>query len=483
VELTETQYHADLEAAASAAVRAALADPTLNPPNPTDRPAVGGATRSAPPSFNVNLYRPVRPSITKAIIAARTGRWKGAELERDISEGTQALYGGSPGTRGAAQTDDDEDKSYPANGKFSMPTNAWALFDVAEKAAIRGLQSPLRDMAVAMYERSTGSGQSATRAMGEGTISAGLALVPPQYLQDQFVLALTTSVSVRNMPGVETIPVNSNVIYLPRESGTASASSAAEAATLTASDPTFAQQTFNIRKQYGYRQFDNELLSDANPALEAYITKTLARDVALFQDLQFLEGSGAGSNLQGINGYSGTTAGYTPSTNGDSWSATTAGTVIKLLNSIVYALRSANVEGNGWIMHPRTMQSLANLTDTNGRALLQSVGGNFGAPVVMPNAGTSFTYPNAIRGMLLGYPVVFTTQIPITETQGSSSAATHVFFGDWDFAKVLERQAMEIAVSEHILFTTDQTGVRAIARSALALTQPAAFVVQKGIIA
>ena len=48
--------------------------------------------------------------------------------------------------------------------------------------------------------------------------------------------------------------------------------------------------------------------------------------------------------------------------------------------------------------------------------------------------------------------------------------------------KILERAAIDIAISEHILFTTDQTAMRAIWRGSLALTQPTAFAAVAGFI-
>src|SRR5712671_1217827 len=68
--------------AAEAAVRA------LNTPAEGDRP--GGAGTPAL-GANVNLNRVRKPSIAKAIRAISRHSWKGAELERDLSQATRAL--------------------------------------------------------------------------------------------------------------------------------------------------------------------------------------------------------------------------------------------------------------------------------------------------------------------------------------------------------------------------------------------------------
>jgi hypothetical protein len=104
------------------------------------------------------------------------------------------------------------------------------------------------------------------------------------------------------------MPVRSNVITLPRELTAAGASQANEAGTLTAQDAVLATQTINIRKQYGFRRYSNELLADADPAWNEFLANTLVRDVALSQDLQYLEGSGGAPQIQGLVGYTGLTS-------------------------------------------------------------------------------------------------------------------------------------------------------------------------------
>jgi hypothetical protein len=53
--------------------------------------------------------------------------------------------------------------------------------------------------------------------------------------------------------------------------------------------------------------------------------------------------------------------------------------------------------------------------------------------------------------------------------------------GDFNFAHILERQAIELAQADQILFTTDQTAVRVTARTAIVLLAPAAFMKQTGV--
>lgn len=429
---------------AEAAVRA------VNTVDPAARPG-GGATVA-----NVNLNRPARPSISRAIRAAMRHTWRGAELERDYSQAAaEILFRATPDEEG------DPNDGY-AGERFAWTTDAMSVRTVLDQAKIP------TEGKLAAYRALAESGITVTY----GGAGGGGALTAPQYLPEEFTLSLQPGAIVRAIPGVQSVPVNVQTVLIPRESAKGSFSMVAEAGTLTASDPTFASQSITIRKGYAYRQYSNELLADANPALDRYLTQTLARDIALGWDLQYLEGSGSGSNIQGIKTYSGTTTPPSLGANG----GTPNGDTFK---TAVYNLRAANVEPTAWAMHPRTLDTVAKLKDANGRYLFSDDA--FAPPVVLPGAGTPFTYPAYPVGRLLGYPVYLSAQMSITDTVGTNSDCSYAILGNWNFARILERQGVEIMVSEHVAFTTDQTAIRATSRAALALTQPAAFEVITGI--
>jgi HK97 family phage major capsid protein len=445
------------EAAAKGATEAVR---SLNPVKEEDRP--GGPKPVEKP--NVIVHRPRPLNMARAVNALRYGSWKkaSAELEKDFTEATRAMF---PFT--AAPNEKDE-----GGNSFSWPANVDAYRAVLSEGSFKDTDSEFQKMAV--------------RAMTEGTptttVAGAGALTPIQYLQDEFVLALTSAVVIQNIPGVETIPITSPVVALPRESTAATSTIVAEAGTLTASDPTFTQQTFTTKKIYGYKQYSNELLADANPALNAYLGRTLARDVALQKDYQFLVGSGSGANLTGLASYSGLTTptgSGIPVTNGF---PATYDSIVQM----IWALRRVNAEPTAFVMHPALGQFLATIKDAAGRPLfldgnMYSLGGA-NMPISTVGAST-WTYPAAARGTILNVPVFFSTQLSYTATLGTATAnTTSAFIGNFNFCKILERAAVDIAISEHILFTTDQTAMRAIWRGSLALTQPTAFAVVPGFV-
>lgn len=441
--------------ASEAAIRA------LNPVDPAARP--GGAGAPTPP--NVVLNRAQRPSITRALRAMRRGSWKGAELERDLGQATSDLFFGGGGSR--ASWNEGEREADGEDG-FKLPSNPISYFQVLEETGVRTPATEGR----AFHE-------FAVRALAEGTSALGSVtsagpIVPIQFLTDQWALALTSSVALRNMPEVTVVPVSSNIVELPRESAAAAATATAENATISPSDPTLALQEFALKKQARLQLFSNELLADSNPAIDRIVMTMLARDVALLQDAQYLEGAGGGANVTGLVGYSGlTTSSWTAPTNGGTPGADD---IVKM----VYDIFKANARPTAFVMHPRTLQNIALLKDASGRYIFTDVSVWGGPQTLIQRDG--FTYPSAAVGKVLGYPVYLSTQINIARTQGGSSAATNVYYGDFTKCLILERQAVDIFTSQHYAMNSDQTAVRVTARSTVALTQPTAFARATGII-
>jgi len=458
----------------------------LNVVDPKTRP---GGSREGP---NVNLNKPQTVRLSQMVRAIGSESWSGHELERDFAQATQELClpddheqgvsAAIPTTRaGVARVLAQADISIGQKSKGAFRAWAARMAEAEDAVTAAGIIGDLRGMAAA-------------RDAAESTIGAGAALVPPEYLQELYTLSLQTAVAFANLPGVTRIPVKSNMIYFPREAVMPATAAYAEAASATATDATFAQQTILIKKQIGINRYSNEILADASPEYEAIMTKSFTRSVALRQDYEFLEGDGTGAHVLGLRHYPGMTAGDTYPDEGWAWgTSATAAVVAAGLGAGVEGpmrmlgdARSAGWEPNAYLMHPDVLnKGLALCKDANGRFMLESIGGVFGAPIPVPNIGalpTQITYVvPPWKAMLLGCPTFMSAQIPQTETYGESTDTTHVFAGDWNFAHILERQAIEMARADQIYFTTDQTAIRVSTRSAIVLLAPAAFMCQLGV--
>lgn len=401
---------------------------------------------------NVNVIRRAYglPKVGVAMKAVTRGNNSGSEFEKDFSQAAAETFG-------------------YGNDREGSRSIVWPK---TMDEAIQVLD--------AMGESKHAELVTTAKAMAEGSTGAGGALVPPQYLQEAFAYALTAGIVVRNLPGVTVMPVKTGTtVYLPREDARAGGASAAEAGSLSAQDVTFAQQSITLKKQYGYRSFSNELLADADPAWNQFITKTLLRDVALFQDAQYLEGAGTGSFITGFAAYAGTTVGPVPGTVSN---GTNGGTItLDNVMDAIYNLRAVNVEpqqGSGFfIMHPRTLNTLSKIKDSTGNYVLSSFQG-YNAPAVF---GGQLPGSNGPKALLAGVPVYLTSQIGIANTVGTSTDCSNIYVGDASKVIILERQGIELAFSDQVGFANDQSAWRAIGRSAVAVTQPTALEVIKGV--
>ena len=428
----------------------------VNKPAEEDRPAAPEATRNAP-AFNRRRYG--LPRLGKAMAAGYRGGWRASEgFEKDLSQATQELFG----YKGESLAADDD----PVIGEIGSGKNYRSIFWPKSRAE-------MLDVLYAVGEKTAAAELTqvdmAIRAMAEGTSGGGAELVPPQYLQDRFAYDLVSTIAVRQVPGIRWMPVRSNSIVLPREVTPAGASQQDEAGTLTAQDATLTTQTIAIQKQYGFRRYSNELLADADPAWNEFLANTLVRDVALQQDIQYLEGSGAAPEIQGLYDYTGNTD-VSMGTNG-------ASPDFDMAYDTQYALRLIGAEPDFVIAHPRVLNSLAKIKDADGNYILSNMSG-VNAPAAF---GTGI--PGAApKGVILGtIPMWFSSQINIARTVGTSSDCTSMFMGASNQVLGLERQGIEIAFSEHLYFNTDETAARAIARSAIAILQPDAVAQINGI--
>jgi len=465
VELTPEQLAANpavqalLQASAEAAVRA------VNTVNPDDRPAAGAgapATRdySQAPAYLRARY--AMPRVGNAMRAGARGSVRSSEIfEWDFQQAAREVFEYDK----AASVDEEQDPivlELGASGVRSYRSIVWPK-----------TREEFADVLLQMGEKKHAEKiNSALRAMGEATAGAGGALVPTVYAQDKFAYALVSTTVIRQIPGIQTLNVPGFTVILPRESVAAGAASAAEAGALATQDPTFAQQTITIKKQYGYRVYSNELLADGNPDVNEFIANSLVRDVGLRQDIQFLEGDGTGSNITGFVAYAGTTAGPSLGANG-------ASPTFDHLFDFLYNLRLANVEPDFLAGHPRYLNSLSKLKDTSNNYLLSNAAG-YNAPSIMSTGLAAAV--SAPKAVLLGsYPVWFSSQINIARTVGTSSDCTDVYFGNRSNVVIVEAKGIEVAFSEHVAFANDQTAARAIGRSAIAVLQPAALGVMVGV--
>lgn len=433
IALTSDQFDALATRVGEAAGAAALK--AINTVSDDDRPA---AAKAAPA---VVKSRRIFPRLSLAVKGMVTGKWDRAGYEREISKAARELW----------YTDADGVAPNAVIWPKSL-TEAQALFEyMGEKESLQAAEhiSAVRAMT-----------ESLTTTLSGGT--AGGLLVPPEFRQDMFVEALSPRVALRRVPGVTTLQVTGVDLRFPRESVRAGASQAAEAGTISSADATLASQAVRIEKQYAMRRFSSEWFADANPAAGPFINRTVVRDLAIQQDIQYLRGTGVSPQVTGMLSLSGTTS---PPSLGANGRTPTWDDILE----VIYLLEAADVPNVDFcICHPRPIFTLSREKDGEGRYLATSDGVarlQFGADAMLLNQ----------------VPAYKTTNLTITQTVGGSTDCTTMIFGDSSQVFILERGGVELMTSEHLYFTTDEIAVRVIARSAPVVLQPASIELLVGV--
>ena len=278
------------------------------------------------------------------------------------------------------------------------------------------------------------------KALSEGVGTAGGFLVAPQW-SNELIETLRASSVVRSL-GATTYDLSGDTLNFKRVTANTAATWVGEAAAKPTTDPTFGQLKLVLKEVCGYTEVSNNLLMDASPAVDTLVKSDLVKSLQLAEDLAFLQGTGGVQPL-GIRFDP-----ATPSTvlGGGNGAIPTGDDCLDAM----YAIENANSTYSGWVMHPRTKNSLRKLKDGNGQYIYMR------GDLV-----------NKIPDTLFGIPVALTTQIPTNLTYGASAAnCSYAILANWPSYAIGQKSGnpITLSVSEHILFQSDSTAFRAVLR-------------------
>ena len=324
--------------------------------------------------------------------------------------------------------------------------------------------------------RAAGGGIAATmtKALAEGTPSAGGHLVPVEVSDDIMRQVRARSAVMRAGPRVVQVKKELDVTSIASGS---TAYYVAENAAIPVSEQTFAQQALLRPKELAALvPISNRLLRDAaqSPDVESVIRSDMSEVLALRADLAFLRGTGTGNEPLGIRNVVGLTPAPSLGSNGRT-------PTFDDLMDVVAAMRAQNAPfmRPGWIFHPRLLSTLEKVKDSTGRYLR--------------DAGLLTFDELGGGGTLLGFRFWTTTQIPINVTTGTSTDTTEIYFSsDWEECWVGEEQSLEIEVSGEAsydsgggvwvsAFQNRQHLFRAVTTHDIALRRPQFFSVMTGV--
>lgn len=287
------------------------------------------------------------------------------------------------------------------------------------------------------------------RVLAEGSIGAGGAMVPTPLSAELIDLLRPKVVSYQ--AGARTIPMTSQTLRFAAETADPTGAWRAENASIATSVPTFANLTLTAQSWAVIVQASRELLEDATNVSSA-LMNIFARAAAVALDQAILVGTGH-SNHQpiGIEGTSGIQA-VSMGANGAAiadWS--------NVLDA-VGALEAANAGiVTAMVMAPRTARVLYGLVDTLGQPLRRV-------------------------DRIANVPMLVTTSMPITETQGTASDASSILLGNFGSVFVGMRTELAITVLDQLYAANGQVGFCLWLRADVAISRPAEMAQILGII-
>jgi HK97 family phage major capsid protein len=273
------------------------------------------------------------------------------------------------------------------------------------------------------------------KVLGEGAGDQGGFLVPEAFTTQLLQLALEDSV-VR--PRAFRLPMSSLNLSLPTIVDTTHATNVfggvrgywtPESGSYTASEPSFGRVTLTAKKLTAYTSAANELLADSAISLEALLLRLFPQAIAYFEDDSFINGVGGGQPVGIINADALITV---AKETGQAATTIVAENIDKMYSRMLPSSRARAV----WVAHPDTLPQIVSMSRSVGTG---------GSAAVMSNLTGS------APATLYGRPIVFTEKCQSLGTAGD------IFFVDFGYYVIGDRQTLSMATSPHVRFQNDET--------------------------
>lgn len=282
------------------------------------------------------------------------------------------------------------------------------------------------------------------RAMAEGTVAGGGALVPTPLASEVIDLARNKARVIE--AGAQTVLLESNIEYIGRQISDPTVSWRFENALIDESEPTFERVQFTAQSLACYCKLSWELVEDATN-LDQIVKDALSSAIGLELDRVSLRGTGVAPQPRGVLNQTGVTV--------TSLGANGAVPTWDNLSLAAQTIRQANGEPTAFIHAPRTDGELARTKDLQGRYL---------AP------------PSDIAGI----PRLATNQVPANLTQGTAGTASEIYCAQWSDLLIGMRHELTIQTLKERFADYGQIAFLAFLRADIQLAHPAHFNVLTG---
>lgn len=379
-----------------------------------------------------------------------------ADLEAQFNALTDRLSRAETAERLAAATavplnESAQGITSPPAGRIEGPYSAKPVAGAKMAQMVRLLAAAQGNQhQAAQLAKSGGYGGDIEMALSTVTPGAGGVLVPENFASEVIEALRPTSI-MRSM-GVTSLPLNNGNLTMPRITGNTVVTYIGTEQDIPLTGMTFGDTKLSAKKAAALVPVSNDLLrmSGVNQRVDQLVANDLTVSMGLSEDLHFIRSDGD-------NGLAPKGARY--------WALAqnlvTAPDVANLtlekidlfLGGMMLRVETANVQMKscGWLMAPRTIRWLQSLRDGNGNK----------------------AYPEIEQGMLKGYKVGLSNQIPVNLGEnGDESEIYFVNFADcmigedMDLVIDFSKEASYKDASGNMIstFQRDQTLVRVVAK-------------------
>lgn len=315
-------------------------------------------------------------------------------------------------------------------------------------AAIRykhtAMQGPRRDELIRKLDMVSAFQNS----FSENDPGAGGFLVPEEMRSELLMLSIEQSITRQ---GATVIPMSTLRVPIPIVDDTSHVSSlfggvtfywAEESAPITESQARFGRAALEARKLTGYFKVPNELLQDA-PAFSGFFNTAIPKGLAWYEDTAFMTGDGAEKPL----GYIGTQNGAYVQVDRTTVNQVQWADIVTMFSRML----PTSLKNACWIANIDVFPQLAQMTT-----------GGAGNPGIWLGGWASRDATSAPPMSIMGLPLYFTEKVPSLNTGGGTTG--DISLVDLSYYLIGDRQAIEVAASEHVAFQNNQTAYRIIER-------------------
>jgi HK97 family phage major capsid protein len=253
------------------------------------------------------------------------------------------------------------------------------------------------------------------KALGEEILSAGGALLPPEF-SSAIIEELGAKAKVRAM-GATTVPMNTGSLSMPFIDQSATAAYTTEGANATSSQPTFGMLELSDKELVSLVPVGNRLLNNGGDRVDNLLRGHMVRVMRRKEDITFIRSSGAAGEPTGM-------LFWADSDNKFNSTGETVAAVTDDLGNAVLKLEDNDVdldESPGWLISPTVKKGLMTARDSNGQLVFE---------------------PEMKNGTIMGFPFEVTSQIP--SNLGGSSDESEVYFAAFDSLLIAENETIQV---------------------------------------